>query len=96
MTDWLDTQSRVRKALADTNRLRIITLLQGGELCACKLLETVHIGQHTLFHHMKILCDSSLVSARKEGKWVHYSLNKNLFKDTSAMLKLWVRCPLKC
>lgn len=89
MNEMLEEKYKIFKALADINRLHIIELLLGGELCACKLLDEVHVGQPTLSHHMKILCDSGLVSARKEGKWVHYSLNKNLFKEASAMLKQW-------
>lgn len=63
------------KALCDENRIRILKLLQNGEQCACKLLEEMQISQPTLSHHAKILCDSGLVSARKEGKWVHYSIS---------------------
>jgi ArsR family transcriptional regulator len=63
------------KALADKNRLMIMHMLTGGELCACKILEKFNITQPTLSHHMKILCDSGLVSGRKEGKWVYYSIN---------------------
>ena len=66
---------RLIKALADENRLAILKLLQGGEKCGCVLLEELHITQPTLSHHMKILCDSGLVNGRKQGKWVHYSLN---------------------
>ncbi len=67
--------AKVFKAFCDENRLYILTLLESGEKCACKLLEALHIGQSTLSHHMKILCDSGVVNGRKEGKWVHYSLN---------------------
>lgn len=63
------------KALSDSNRLRIVRLLSGGEMCACKLLERFEITQPTLSHHMKILCDCGLVNMRKDGKWCHYSLN---------------------
>ena len=63
------------KALSDPNRLMIMDMLSCGELCACVILEKFHITQPTLSHHMKILCDSKLVSARKEGKWIHYSQN---------------------
>jgi len=62
------------KALADTNRLMIVDMLSCGELCACKILEKLQITQPTLSHHMKILCDCSLVIGRKEGKWTYYSL----------------------
>ena len=63
------------KALCDENRVRILELLQDGEKCACKLLEEMNITQPTLSHHMKILCDSGIVTGRREGKWIHYSLS---------------------
>lgn len=63
------------KAFCDENRLRILQILQGGERCACNLLEEMHITQPTLSHHMKILCDSGIVVGRKEGKWMHYSIS---------------------
>ena len=64
----------VFKALGDENRIRILKLLRNGEKCACKLLEELNISQPTLSHHMKILCDSGLVTGRREGKWTHYSI----------------------
>ena len=63
------------KAFCDENRIRILKLLRTGEKCACKLLAELEITQPTLSHHMKILCDSGVVVARKEGKWMHYSLS---------------------
>lgn len=63
------------KAFCDENRIRILQLLQGGEKCACRLLEEMNITQPTLSHHMKILCDSGIVVGRKEGKWTHYSIS---------------------
>ena len=67
--------AKVFKAFCDENRLQILALLRSGEKCACKLLEELQIGQSTLSHHMKILCDSGVVQGRKEGKWVHYSID---------------------
>lgn len=63
------------KALGDENRIRILQMLKSGEKCACRLMENLDISQPTLSHHMKILCDSGLVTGRKEGKWIHYSIN---------------------
>ncbi len=63
------------KALCDENRVQIFRLLQGGERCACELLDEMQLSQPTLSHHMKILCDSGLVIGRKEGKWTHYSIS---------------------
>ena len=63
------------KAVCDENRIKILKLLQGGEKCACVLLDDLHITQPTLSHHMKILCDSEIVVGRKEGKWMYYSIS---------------------
>jgi ArsR family transcriptional regulator len=63
------------KALQDENRLQIIEMLQDGEKCACKLLENLCIEQSTLSHHMKILCHSGLITGKKVGKWMHYSIH---------------------
>ena len=69
------------KALSDINRLMIVDMLSYGELCACKILEKLRITQPTLSHHMKTLCDCGLVNAQKEGKWMYYSLNKEIVQD---------------
>ena len=50
------------------------------------ILEDLNIGQPTLSHHMKILCDAGIVSVRKEGKWMHYSLNREGFARASEIL----------
>lgn len=68
-------EARIFKAFCDENRLQILALLRSGEKCACKLLEALDISQPTLSHHAKILCDSGVVRGRKEGKWVHYSID---------------------
>ena len=63
------------KAFCDENRIRILKMLLNGERCACMLLDEMSISQPTLSHHMKILCDSGIVTGRKEGKWMHYSIS---------------------
>lgn len=65
------------KAFSDENRIRILEQLLTGEKCACVLLDSLHITQPTLSHHMKILCDADIIISRKEGKWTHYSISKN-------------------
>ena len=63
------------KALSDETRLKIVDMLSCGELCACKILEAFHFTQPTLSYHMKLLTVSGLVNGRREGAWMHYSLN---------------------
>lgn len=67
---------KVFKAFCDENRLAIINLLRSGEKCACVILEELDIAQSTLSHHMKILCDSSIIDSRKEGKWTYYFISE--------------------
>ncbi len=73
--------AKIFKVMSDSKRLKIIDMLSEGELCACKILEEFHITQPTLSHDMKLMCDAGLVRARKEGKWMHYSLDMNVMND---------------
>ena len=75
------------KALCDVNRLQILDMLRDGEKCACVLLEKLAIGQSTLSHHMKILLDSGIVSGRKDGKWMHYSIDEAGSKKALELLE---------
>lgn len=74
------------KALSDPNRLMIVEMLSGGELCACKLLERFRITQPTLSHHMKTLRQAGLVKGHKEGKWMHYTLDGERFAMLTAAI----------
>ncbi len=82
--------SRKIKALADENRLAIMRILQTGERCACVLLEELKVSQPTLSHHMRILCDSGLVSARKDGKWMYYSISKEGVESFIEMINFYI------
>ena len=75
MNNTHEENAKVFKAFCDVNRLSILAMLQNGEKCACKILAEMQISQSTLSHHIKILVESGIVSARKEGKWTHYSLS---------------------
>lgn len=76
------------KALGDCNRLQIVQMLSDGEKCGCKLLEAFDITQPTLSHHMKILCDCGLVNDKKVGKWHHYSINDEVWREFSDFISL--------
>ena len=53
--DMQEVDAEVFKALSDANRLKILSMLSSGEICACRILEALDITQPTLSHHMKIL-----------------------------------------
>lgn len=62
------------KALADGTRLRILALLQAGEICVCDIHGSLHLPQPTVSRHLAYLRKAGLVLGRKEGLWVHYRL----------------------
>lgn len=80
-------QARIFKAFCDPNRLEILELLRSGELCACKLQDQLQLTQSGLSYHMKILCESGMVTGRQEGKWTHYSLNTAGCAQAVALLR---------
>lgn len=67
--------AKMFKALCDPKRLAILEQLRSGEKCACVLQEPMDLTQSGLSYHMKILCDSGIVTSRQEGKWTHYRLS---------------------
>lgn len=73
--------AKMFKVMSDPKRLKIIDMLSEGELCACKILEEFHITQPTLSHDMKLMCDLGMVKARKEGKWMQYSLDIDVMNE---------------
>lgn len=83
----LQKSAKVFKALGDSNRLAILKLLRSGEKCACVLLEQLDLTQPGLSYHMKILCESGIVSSRQEGKWMHYWLNADGREHAVDLLK---------
>ena len=69
------------KALSDETRLRIIKLLEQGELCVCDITAALDMVQPKVSFHLSTLKEAGLIKDRKQGKWIHYSLNeKDLFK----------------
>jgi DNA-binding transcriptional ArsR family regulator len=64
------------KALGDPTRLRIVKMLaQAREVCVCNIMNDLGMGQSAVSHHMLKLKHAGLLHARREGQWIHYSLN---------------------
>jgi ArsR family transcriptional regulator, arsenate/arsenite/antimonite-responsive transcriptional repressor len=61
-------------ALADRTRLRLLNLLAGGELCVCYFVELLDEAQPKISRHLAYLRRAGVVAARRDGKWIHYSL----------------------
>lgn len=66
----------VMKAVADPTRVRILKMLEGGELCVCQIIAVLGLSPSTVSKHLFLLKSAGLVNDRKEKKWVHYSLDR--------------------
>jgi ArsR family transcriptional regulator len=82
-----EKRSKVFKALADGNRLRILSLLKTREMCVCEVMVALDLTQPTASHHLRILENVGLVKDRKEGKWVFYSIaDHRLIENMSRLI----------
>jgi ArsR family transcriptional regulator len=63
-------------ALADRTRLRLLNLIGGREVCVCYLVEVLRLGQPKISRHLAYLRKAGVVAARREGKWMHYRLER--------------------
>src|SRR5438876_8954492 len=62
------------KALADSTRLRLISLMGEDEVCVCFFVEVLKTNQPKISRHLAYLRRAGVVSARREGKWMHYRI----------------------
>lgn len=64
------------KLMSEPNRLRIFALLTSGERCVCEIEEAVSLPQNLVSHHLGVLREAGLIRARREGRWIHYSIDR--------------------
>src|SRR5207253_11513937 len=70
-------------ALADKTRLRLLNLMRDGEVCVCFFAGTLGTNNPKISRHLSYLKRAGLVTARRDGKWMHYSLQRP--EDEQAM-----------
>lgn len=68
--------ARLFAALADPTRLRLLNLMAGREVCVCYFVEILRQGQPKISRHLAYLRNAGIVSARRDGKWMHYSFQR--------------------
>jgi ArsR family transcriptional regulator, arsenate/arsenite/antimonite-responsive transcriptional repressor len=69
------------KALSDQTRLRVLKLLEHGELCVCDIFSALDMVQPKVSFHLSVLKEAGLIADRKEGRWVHYRIDdSDLFR----------------
>jgi ArsR family transcriptional regulator len=84
------------KALSDETRLRVVDMLSCREMSAGDILSNFTLSQSTLSYHMKILIESGVVNARREGLWTKYSINDETFNRTMDFLPELYKLKDKC
>lgn len=70
----LEQFGRVARAAADPNRVRVLKMLAGGELCVCQITAVLDLATATVSKHLSLLRAAGLVTSRKDGRWVYYRL----------------------
>jgi ArsR family transcriptional regulator len=73
-------------ALSDETRLEIIELLRKGERCVCELTDSLDAAQSRLSFHLRVLRDAGIVRDRKEGRWVYYELEPEVFEEIEVLV----------
>jgi ArsR family transcriptional regulator len=99
--EGLDRLARFFHALSDETRLRIVAKLLSGEQCVCNLTDALDAGQSRLSFHLKTLKQAGLVTDRRDGRWIHYSLNHEALSEIGSLLRALAEkaetvCDRKC
>lgn len=72
----IKAESEIFQAMADPCRLKMLSLLRDGELCACEIMIGVDRPQSSTSHHLSILKNAGLIKERKDGRWSRYRLSE--------------------
>ncbi len=71
----------VSNAIADPSRVRILKLLELGELCVCQITAVLDLAPATISKHLALLKTAGFVQQRRHGKWVYYRLAEHSLND---------------
>src|SRR3954465_1631957 len=82
----VDELENVFKALAHKTRLRILALLGNNEVCVCHIHDSLGLPQPTVSRHLAYLRRTGLVSARRDGVWMHYRVSASLAPEIRQVL----------
>src|SRR4051795_12481900 len=80
-------------ALSDSTRLSILQRLRFGERCVCDLTEALDAAQSRLSLHLKVLKDAGLVTDRREGRWMYYTLNVDALAEVGELVETLASAP---
>jgi ArsR family transcriptional regulator, arsenate/arsenite/antimonite-responsive transcriptional repressor len=81
------------KALSEETRLRILKLLENGELCVCDIVAALDMVQPKVSFHLNALKAAGFLKDRKRGRWTHYRIDDSDFFRRSLLLSVFERIP---
>jgi len=81
------------KALSDETRLRVIKLLESGELCVCDIFTALDMSQPKVSFHLNVLKEAGFLKDRKQGRWTHYRLDDSDFFRRFLLMSVLERIP---
>jgi ArsR family transcriptional regulator, arsenate/arsenite/antimonite-responsive transcriptional repressor len=81
-----DLAVRLFHALSDGTRLSILERLRLGERCVCDMTDALDAGQSRLSFHLKVLKDAGLVTDRREGRWMYYTLSQDALGEARSII----------
>jgi ArsR family transcriptional regulator, arsenate/arsenite/antimonite-responsive transcriptional repressor len=73
-------------ALSDETRVEILQLLSSGERCVCELTDALDAAQSRLSFHIKVLKDAGLLTDRREGRWMYYTVNPDALAEMAELI----------
>jgi len=84
--DPIPRAQRLFRALSDETRLKILSLLAGGERCVCELSDSVGAAQSRLSFHLRVLKDVGMVTDRRDGRWIYYQVNRDALAEVTGLV----------
>ena len=73
-------------ALSDPLRWQIVSLLKDGERCVCDLEDALGLQQSRLSYHLAVLRNAEVITSRKQGRWVYYSVSPDALEGLASVL----------
>ena len=83
----------ILKALSEETRLRILKLLENGELCVCDIVAALDMVQPKVSFHLNVLKEAGFLKDRKHGRWTYYSIDDSDFFRRFLLLSVLERIP---
>lgn len=84
-------EAQILKVLADETRLRILHLIEDGELCVCELMVVLDLPQSTVSRHLSYLKNNGWLQDRRDGVWMYYRISEETGELAGSLLPILAR-----